>query len=105
VPTKTAHAGGGLSWKRGLSAAAFAIVGPLVGIATLFAGLLVTGGSVEGGDGSGPAYLALVIPVAWGLAAFATSRRLGGGRILSAALAVVAVAWGACSWILVVPGL
>jgi hypothetical protein len=94
-----------LTWKRWLGVVAFTIFGPFVGIATLFAGLFVTGGSVEGGDGPGPAYLALAIPVAWCLAAFGVSRRLGGARTVSIALAAVALVWGTWSWILVVPGL
>jgi hypothetical protein len=94
-PTSTARGGLGL-------VVLFVAAGPVVGALTLLAALALGGQSFESQDPASPArFVALLVPVAWGVAAYALGRRRDMSPAAAAGGASLAAVWAVASVLLV----
>jgi len=80
----------------------FAVLGPVVGLLTVYTALLLgPGGSFESRDpATGLENLALLVPAVWGAVAYKATRRRGARRPVAALAAVLAIIWAVGSVIL-----
>lgn len=81
---------------------ALAVLGPVVGVLTVFAALLLGHRSPEDQNpASAVEYLALLVPVLWGTVAYRATRGCGARRPVAALAAVLTIFWAVGSVVLI----